>query len=370
MNEKDRLQEVFDYRILDTPFEAELDELALIASAICDTPIALLTILDDKRMWFKAKLGLEIEGTHRKDSFCQHALHKPKEVLVVEDATKDRRFDDSVLVSKAPFIRFYAGAPIATPNGHVLGTICVMDSKPGSISESKKKALQIMAKRVMKYLDHRKLILEQKNYIGNSAEKLKKLTDLSPGVIYQFQVFQDGKIAFNFISEGISLLHPGLDPELIKHSPELAFSIIHPEDLDQITKDIKRSFNNLTDWTGEYRAVSENGLMKWHSAKAKPEKQEDGSVIWYGTIQDITNRKEYEMTMEQIAFDISHVLRRPITTLLGLVSLYDLGEVSKENSKLYAAHIKSVSEELDKYTKKLNVTYSKKREIISGENDS
>lgn len=360
MNENERLQDVLNYHILDTPFESELNELAIIASAICDTPIALLTIIGNKRQWFKAKLGMEINETKRKDSFCQHSLHNPSEVLVIEDTYKDNRVKNSMLVTGEHKIRFYAGAPLNTPNGNVLGTICVMDRKPRTITEHQKKALQLMAKRVMKYLDHRKLVLEQKNLIDHKAEKLKKLADLTPGIIYQFQVFSDQKIVFQFISGGVSNLYPDLDPELVKRSPEVAFNLIHPNDIGKVKNGIHKAFDKLIDYNVEYRVVLKDGAIKWHSSTATPEKQEDGSVIWYGTIQDISSIKEYEEAMEQIAFDISHVLRRPVASLLGLVSVYEIDEISNNNSAKYIHHIKNVSKELDEFTRKLNNTYAKK----------
>ncbi len=366
MNEQERLQEVLDYKILNASVEDELDELTLIASEISNTPIALITIIDDKKQWFKSKYRATFDDIKRTDSLCQHSLQKPDEVLVIQDASKDDRVKNSILVTREG-IKFYAGAPLVTPKGNVLGTVCVMDKKSRDISESQKKALNLLAKRVMKYLNHRKLILDQKGFIENSAEKLRKLTNLSPGVIFQCQSYPDGKIEFNFISEGISRLHPDLDPGSIKNAPDKIFKIIHPDDLEDLLNSIDRSVKEGSDWIAEYRAVSESGEVKWHNSKAKLEKQDDGSIIWYGTIRDVTSRKVYEEAMEQIAFDISHVLRRPVTSLLGLVHLYDIGEISNENTKEYLELIKVVSNELDDFTKKLNDTYSKKREIIAGQ---
>jgi len=368
MNEKERLQDLIDYQILDTAPETELNELAEIASAICNTPISLITMIDASRQWFKVNSGLDMSETPREDSFCQYALQHSKEVLVVNDTWDDKRFENNPYVQGDPNIRFYAGAPLETPNGNVLGTLCILDRKPRSVSESQKRALQLLAKKAMDYLNSRKLILEQKEHIEFSALKLKKLTDQAPGIIYQLEMTQDGNISFDFISKGIANLHPKLDPEVLKNSPRIALSVIHPDDLPVLRKSIRNSFDNLTEWIVEYRVISDSGEEEWHLGRGKPEKLDNGSVVWYGTFQNINNRVEYEKAMEQIAFDISHVLRKPVATLLGLTSLLGGEEVDETTIREYGKHIKTVSEELEHFTRKLNDTYRLKKAMIMGQN--
>ncbi len=368
MNEKERVQELIAYQILDTAPETELNELAEIASAICNTPISLITMIDASRQWFKVNSGLDMSETPREDSFCQYALQHSKEVLVVNDTLGDKRFENNPYVKGNPNIRFYAGAPLETPNGNVLGTLCILDRKPRSISEKQKRALQLLAKKAMDYLNSRKLILEQKEHIEFSALKLKKLTDQAPGIIYQLEMTQDGKISFDFISKGIANLHPKLDPEVLKNSPRIALSVIHPDDIPVLRKSIRNSFDSLTEWIVEYRVISDNGEEEWHLGRGKPEKLDNGSVVWYGTFQNINNRVEYEKAMEQIAFDISHVLRKPVATLLGLTSLLGEEEVDETTIREYGRHIKTVSEELEQFTRKLNDTYRLKKAMIIGQN--
>ncbi len=158
----DRLEDLKSYRILDTPPENDFDELAEIASLICDTPISLISFVDEFRLWFKAKKGLEVTETPSRDSFCQHALHTPKKVFVVNDSLKDKRFKNTPLVTGHPKIRFYAGAPLETPNGNVLGTLCIIDDKPRTISANQEKALKILSKKVMDYLNTRNLLKTRK----------------------------------------------------------------------------------------------------------------------------------------------------------------------------------------------------------------
>lgn len=362
-DEQERLQDLYDYQILDTPPEAELDELAEIASLICNTPISLITIIDEHRQWFKSKKGLDGIGSTRKQSFCQHTLHYPKEVLVVNDALEDDRFKQNPFVIGNPNIRFYAGAPLETPNGNVLGTLCVVDTSPRQISENQKKALQILAKKAMDYLNSRRLLLKQKNKIEIDAIQLKNLTDQVPGMICQFQMTENGEIVFNFVSQGISNIHPSLDPDSLKTNPETLFSVIHGEDLHGIRKSIQHSRTNLSDWSIEFRVVNANGEIEWHAARAKAAKTDTGEIVWYGFFININNHVEYQKAMEQISFDIAHVLRRPVTTLLGLANLIESEEMTEEKIKEYTGYIKVVSAELDEFTRKLNQTYSLKSKI-------
>ncbi len=368
MNEHARLLDLLDYNILDTPPETDLNELAEIASLLCNTPVALISMVDGKRQWFKAKKGLDFNETDRKLSFCQYTLDSPDEVMIVNDAFEDIRFKNNELVLGDPNIRFYAGAPLVTPNGNVLGTLSVLDKVPRSISENQKKALQILAKKAMDSLNARKLLMKQKEDIESEALKLKKLTDQAPVMIYEFEMSEEGKMKFNFISKGLKLLHPNLDPEEVKKDPEVAFKVFHPDDVPFVMESIKTSFENLTEWIVEFRVIQEGNRVEWHAGRAKPERQDDGSVIWYGTFINVTNRVEYEEALEQIAFDISHVLRRPLSTLLGLTSLIEKEKMTKKKIHDYSGYIKKVSEELDLFTSKLNDTYCSKRKIITGRN--
>ncbi|WP_127845182.1 GAF domain-containing protein [Psychroflexus aestuariivivens] len=363
-SENNRLEDLKSYKILDTNPEDELNELAEIASLTCNAPISLITFIDKDRQWFKAKIGLDIPETSRSHSFCQHTLNKPKEVFVINDSLKDDRFKDNPLVINQPNIRFYAGVPLETPDGNVLGTLCVIDHKPHTISKNQEKVLQILSKKAMDYLNTRKIVLNQKNKIDSNTENLRKLTDNIPGGIFQVRMNLDGELKFDFLSEGIKQLHPNVDLAEWKKDPAIGFQLIHPEDLPQFFESLKQSYKNLTEWYNEYRLNSEDD--EWHMVKATPEKLKDGSVVWYGSFQDITSHIEYEKTMEQIAFDISHVLRRPVTSLLGLTSLITNEEdLNKINIHEYSENIQEVANELEKFTKDLNDIYHKKREKIT-----
>lgn len=368
MDEQLRLKELYRYHILDTKPETELDELAEIASVICDTPMSLITMVDKDRTWHKSKYGFDVDEVNRKDSFCQHALDNPSEILIVEDAQLDKKFIDNPFTKGDNAIRFYAGAPLVTKKGYVLGTLCVVDTKPRKLTDIQKRALNILSKKAMDYLNSRKLILLQNNNIELNALKLKKLTDLAPCIIYQLQIAKNGEMKFDFLSKGVNSSLPNFDSELIKKSPKLIFDFIHPDDLPYVKQSIKESSKHFTEWNIAYRVKISENKTEWHLGRALPEKTKKGTVIWYGTIQNITSLIEYEKTMEQIMFDISHVLRKPVANLLGLTNLIENEKFSELNFKEYVGYIKTVSDELDNFIKKLNQTYRQKNKKIAGFN--
>lgn len=128
-NDAERLAALYALLMLDTPPEERFDKIVSFAAAEFDVPIALLTLVDENRQWFKAQQGMDVCETSRDVSFCGHAILRP-DIMVIPDALADDRFADNPLVTGDPLIRFYAGAPLIMPSGHALGTLCVIDTKP------------------------------------------------------------------------------------------------------------------------------------------------------------------------------------------------------------------------------------------------
>ncbi|MGH8265087.1 MAG: sensor histidine kinase [Steroidobacteraceae bacterium] len=159
--ERERLAALDRYEILDTPPEEGFDDIVRVVSAICDTPISLISLVGEGRQWFKSKYGTEMSGSPLEGSICAHALLQPG-LLEVQDTLQDKRTADNPFVEGDPKVRFYAGALLETPEGLPLGTICTLDFKPRKLDEKQKALLQLMAKQVMKLLELRRLIATER----------------------------------------------------------------------------------------------------------------------------------------------------------------------------------------------------------------
>lgn len=155
-----RLAALRDYGVLDSLPEPVFDDIAFLASYICQTPIAVVSLVDEDRQWYKAKVGTDITQTSRDVAFCAHAILQPDEILVVPDALEDPRFATNPLVKEDPRIRFYAGAPLNSPAGLPLGTLCAMDHVPRRLSPDQARALGALSREVVVHLELRRLVAD------------------------------------------------------------------------------------------------------------------------------------------------------------------------------------------------------------------
>ncbi|HHO47489.1 MAG TPA: sensor domain-containing diguanylate cyclase [Desulfobacteraceae bacterium] len=175
-NETERLNVLKSFQILDTPPEPSYDDITRLASYVCETPIALISLVDSDRLWFKSRIGLNLSEASREIAFCAHAILQP-DIFVVPDTREDQRFADNPLVTGEPQVRFYAAAPLITTRGEALGTICVIDQVPKTLNDKQRELLGSLSRQVMVQLELHRHIQEQERQTRLMEEYQKTLKE-------------------------------------------------------------------------------------------------------------------------------------------------------------------------------------------------
>ena len=302
IRETERLEALNSYHILDTLSEEDYDRLTQLASLICETPISLVTFLDEKRQWFKSNTGLGIQETPREYAFCQHAIQTPDTFFEIEDATKDERFVNNPLVTGDPNIRFYAGYPLVDDNGFALGTLCVFDTKPRQLTDNQHKALQLLSEEVMSLIQEKRL--------KEKLENFQKLFKFSNDLICIAGT--DG--FFKKINPSFHILLGWDDDTILSNS---FFSFVHPDDVIDTENEITKlaSGEPTINFTNRYRTKSgEYKILQW-VATSEPE---TGSL--FAIARDTTEEKNKE---EQIRAS-ENKLRSFFENSQGLMCTHDM----------------------------------------------
>jgi len=222
-NEPQRLAALREYRILDTAPEQTYDDITTLAASLCHVPIALVSLVDESRQWFKSKVGLHQTETDRNEAFCAHAILQPGP-LVVSDARKDGRFAENEMVTQAPHIRFYAGFPLVSPEGFALGTLCAIDRKPHRLDAEQTRAMQALSRQVMALLELRRVSA----HLADALEHVKTLHGLLPVCAWCKRV-RDDEGYWNQVETYIQInseasVTSGICPECLKQERSRASS--------------------------------------------------------------------------------------------------------------------------------------------------
>jgi GAF domain-containing protein len=233
--EADRLEALRQYNILDTPAEQTYDDITALAAFICDVPIALVSLVDADRQWFKSRVGLDTQETSRDVSFCAHAILGPT-IMMVNDATQDERFFDNPLVTSAPGIRFYAGVPLIPPEGMPLGTLCVIDRKPRTLSEHQIKTLEALARQVVIQLELKRV----SSQLAEALDKIELMAGLIPICSYCKGIRNDQgywSTVETFIQHysDVGFTHGVCDACIQEHFPDVARILLSESDTDRQT---------------------------------------------------------------------------------------------------------------------------------------
>ncbi|WP_411289353.1 PAS domain S-box protein [Phenylobacterium sp.] len=299
-----RLATLREYQILDTGPEAVFDRITELAADLFDAPIALVSLVDKDRQWFKSMVGLDVHETPREQAFCAHTI-LTDEVMVVPDAELDERFRDNPLVLDDPLIRFYAGAPLTMPNGQRLGSLCIIDRNPRPpLTPTERRRLQILAEIVVSEMNLR-LTRERLELANKEAETARaaiaerekmfhELADSAPDMVLKV----DQTYTIVYASPSVSQL--GYVPEDLVGQPGL--SLVHPDDLSRITTQLAGLMQGGEAGAAKersYRVRTRQGDYAWVEGNPSMLREADGSISGLVTqLRDITLRRAAEEALE------------------------------------------------------------------------
>lgn len=280
-----RQQALQAYAILDTPEEEPFDQLAALAAHICATPMALVNFVDDRRQWFKARIGVALHQTDLAVAFCRHWIDGRNEVVEVPDATQHPLFKDNPLVTGAPHIRFYACAPLLTPDGIAIGTLLVMDTRPRVLDLSQRAALQMLASQVMAQLQLRR----QHQALRLSEERFHLVANATADTVWDWDV-RTSKIWW---SDSFRPLF-GLSCEQSMPDADAWAQYVHVQERSRVVKALYAAIQGQeSTWAAEYRIVRADGQTIWVQDRGFVIRDETGQALrMVGGIRDISADKQ------------------------------------------------------------------------------
>ncbi|HEY5758674.1 MAG TPA: ATP-binding protein [Steroidobacter sp.] len=333
LNEPSRLLALQSYEIMDSGQELRYDDITLLASRICHTPMALITLINEDRQWFKSKVGLDGTETPRELAFCAHAICEPDKVLTVADARIDDRFSANPYVTGDPHVRFYAGAPLLSADGHALGTLCVIDREPRHLEPEQKDALLALSRQVMALMEERR----------TSAALRGAMQALTRSEALFREAYENAPIGIALVSpEGEWLrVNQSLCDMLGYPADELTRTtfqaITHPEDLESDLLLLRRMLaREIRTYQLEKRYLHRTGHAVWAHLSVSLVWDRQKPLYFISQIQDISERKTIERGKAEFLTMVSHELRTPVTALRGALGILAAGAAGELPPKAQA----------------------------------
>lgn len=368
-NEEQRLNSLKSLNLLDTFPEEEYDQITELASQICNTPIALISLVDQDRQWFKSKKGTQVSQTPRDISLCAHAILS-EQVFLIEDTKKDDRFFDNPIVTGDPHIEFYAGAPLLAPDGHVIGTVCVIDNKPKKLTETQLQSLKVLSKQVTKLLEFRQNV--EKLETANFELKFKTIAtnSLSEGIVLQNA---SGEIV-DFNPAALKVLDLTADQLTGKNSMDPHWRAVK-EDLSDFPGSEHPAMMSLA--TGkEYRDVimgifNKDENVRWIKINATPiffnqEKKPSFVVTSFNDVSSFLKAEKERQSLEakltesarltslgEMASGIAHEINNPLAIIKG--KIHNLKTKLEKEEKIdreeFVSHLNVLNSTVDRIAK-------------------
>ncbi len=299
-----------------------LDQITDFAAALCDAPIALVSIVEEERQRFLARTGLDAEETSRDLSFCAHAMHGG-DIFVVQDASADPRFAGNPLVTGSPHIRFYAGAPLLNGEGMPLGALCIIDDKPREdLTPLQRQGMSLLAHQVMVELEGRRrdqdIIarqLKDAEAVAESDRLFRTLADAMPQMVWStlpdgYHDYYNARwYEYTGVSQGAT-------------DGDGWNGTFHPDDQERAWQRWRHSLKTGEPYEIEYRLLHQSGEYRWTLGRALPIRDDEGRITrWIGTCTEIHEQKLMMEEREIIAHELSHRIKNIFSVIAGLIGL-------------------------------------------------
>jgi PAS domain S-box-containing protein len=331
-----RLEALLRYRVLDTPPEQVFDDLVDLAATVCYTPVAAIALVAAERAWLKAKRGVGFSEFPRDSSLAAEALQH-NDVFVVRDAFIDERYRESAVVAAG--FRFFAGMPLISPEGHAIGTVCVLDKRPRDLSAEQKDALRAIARQAMSQLELRRVSEAE----SIARFRFRALVEQLPGGVYTEDF---GAASGSYFSPPIEKI-TGYSAQEWMSDPDFFSRVLHPDDRERVLGAFAHAHESFEAIRIEYRIIAKSGQVVWIQDDGAAARDDDGKPLHFqGFMADATARKQNELQLleeranafereraqndrlrsldrmkDEFVALVSHELRTPLTSIRGYLEL-------------------------------------------------
>jgi len=340
--ERWRLDTLREYRIMDTEAEPAFDRVTKLVADLFDVPIALVSLVDDKRQWFKSSHGVEAAEMPREAGLCQFVVTDDR-ALIVPDALDDERYRDNPLVNGEPFLRFYAGVPLRAYNGAVLGTLCIIDSKGRStLSFREMERLEDFAAILMAEAGIRRTVAER----DEARQMLERALNFSGIATWQYDARTD---RLTTQGAGAELWGSGFEGTLTTGLG--FFELVHPDDRPALRAILDEAIANRTPYRAEYRILNPDRGVRWNAVRGDWDVRPDSAMLT-GVSIDITEQKSRQENANLLMRELHHRMRNLFATVSAIISL------TRHAARDVDDYVERISSRLDALNRAQNVLLS------------